>query len=340
MKILIVTDAWHPQINGVVRTYEYLMRELMAMGHDVRVIGPNNFPRAMPLPGYPEIRLPLFPYNSLREMIMAYKPDMLHIGTEGPLGLAARKYAVRYDTAFTTCYNTHFPDYAARRAARYIKMLYGPVRNAAIAFVRYFHKESSCVFVATPSLERTLLDWDFKGPVRQMTRGVDEQVFHPGPATMFSDMPRPVALYVGRIAIEKNLEAFLSMDWHGSKIVVGDGPDRKKLSTQFSSAHFIGVKTGQDLADCYRSSDVFVFPSKTDTFGMVLVEAMACGLPLAAYPVTGPIDIITKDFLGAVDEDLSAAAKTAITRGTAQERADHARTHYSWRTAALQFLES
>lgn len=341
MKILIVSDAWHPQINGVVRTYEYLRDELLAMGYTVKIIGPADFARSFPMPGYGEIMLVPFPYNRLRRMIADFGPEVLHIATEGPLGLAARKYAKNYGVEFTSCYHTHFPDYAAKRAEKFCKALGAPVRKTGIAFVRWFHGISSCVFVATQSLEDTLRGWAFKAPLKRMTRGIDHDLFHTDNKNLFHDLPKPVALYVGRIAVEKNLESFLSMDWNGSKVVVGSGPDETMLKSKYPSARFAGVRTGQDLADHYRSADVFVFPSRTDTFGMVLVEAIACGLPIAAYPVTGPIDIVTQDFLGSLNDDLAKACETAVKApGSAEERAKHARDNYSWRKAAHQFLET
>lgn len=341
MKILIVSDAWHPQLNGVVRTYEYLHAQLTKMGYDVKIIGPADFKYNMPMPGYDEIRLTLFAYNSLRRMINDYEPEFLHIATEGPLGLAARSYAVKYGVEYTSCYHTHFPDYAAKRAAKFLPFLYEPVRNLGIKFVRWFHKHSSCLFVATQSLEDTLRGWNFTCPMKRLTRGIDYGIFHEGPATLFADLPKPVALYVGRVAIEKNLEAFLSMDWKGSKVIVGTGPDSESLKHKYPAALFAGKQTGQALADHYRSADLFVFPSKTDTFGMVLIEALACGLPIAAYPVTGPIDIVTDETLGALNHDLEKAAKKALnSQGTKQDRAAHARAHYSWETAAHQFLET
>lgn len=340
MKILIVTDAWYPQVNGVVRTYEYISRELTDMGYDVRIIGPDSLRHSIPMPGYPEIRLALFPYNFIRQSIEDFSSDVLHIATEGPLGLAARKYAVEYGVEFTSCFHTHFPDYAQKRVPAWLGFLKSPVRNAGIKFVRWFHAVSSCVFVATSSLEQTLKEWEFKAPVKRMTRGVDLSVFYPGEKNLFNNLPRPVALYVGRVAVEKNLEAFLSMDWNGSKVVVGSGPDLDMLKEKYPDAIFAGVKTGKDLADCYRSSDLFVFPSKTDTFGMVIIEALACGLPVAGYPVTGPADIITDQRLGAVDDDLPTAAQNALRHGTAQERHNHVKNHYTWRKAAQQFLET
>lgn len=337
LKILIVSDAWYPQVNGVVRTYEYIKTELETMGYDVKVIGPGDFPRSVPMPGYGEIRLAAFPYNNLRHMIRDYAPDILHIATEGPLGLAARKYAKNYGVEFTSCYHTHFPDYAAKRAPLFMQ---GMVRRAGIAFVRWFHKLSSCLFVATPSLENDLRAWGFECPIKRLTRGIDHTLFYPAAPSLFADMPKPVALYVGRVAIEKNLESFLDMDWTGSKVIVGDGPDFKILKDKYPSAYFAGLQKGADLAKHYQSADIFVFPSKTDTFGMVLIEAMACGLPLAGYPVTGPIDIITEDFLGSVDEDLSQAARKALIHGDKGTRAAHATQNYSWRLAAEQFLET
>lgn len=339
MKILIVSDAWHPQINGVVRTYEYLRKELEDMGHAVKVIGPADFPRSCPMPGYNEIRLVLFPYHRLRDMIESFDADILHIATEGPLGLSARRYATRNSIAFTSCYHTHFPDYAAKRAAKISPLLERSVRALGIKFIRWFHQSSACVFTATKSLETTLQSWRFTAPLKRMTRGVDMAVFYPGEQTLFSDRKRPVALYVGRVAIEKNLEAFLSMDWSGTKIIVGDGPDLPMLQKKYPNALFVGTKKSKDLGDHYRSADVFVFPSRTDTFGMVLIEALACGLPVAGYPVTGPIDIITGDFLGATDEDLAIAAKRATMQGTAEQRVEHVRKAYSWRKAAEQFLD-
>ncbi len=341
LKILIVTDAWHPQVNGVVRTYENLRDELVSMGYTVKIIGPADFPYSFAMPGYAEIRLAPFPYNRLRRMIEPFDADVLHIATEGPLGFAARRYAKNYGVEFTSCYHTHFPDYAAKRAETIFAPLAIPVRKAGIAFIRWFHSISSCVFVATQSLENCLRGWGFIAPLKRMTRGINHDVFFAGEKTLFGDLPKPVALYVGRVAVEKNLEAFLGMEWSGSKVIVGGGPDEAMLKEKYPDAHFAGMKSGKELADHYRSSDIFVFPSKTDTFGMVLIEAMACGLPIAAYPVTGPVDIVTQDFLGALDEDLGKAAAGALNAPkTAEDRARFARENYSWRKATHQFLET
>jgi glycosyltransferase involved in cell wall biosynthesis len=339
VKILIVSDAWHPQINGVVRTYEYMCEELAAMGHEVKVIGPGDLPFVVPMPGYSEIRLAMFAGAPLRKAIEAFSPDLLHIATEGPLGYTARRYAIKHAMPFTSCYHTHFPDYAAKRLAKFIPFLEGTIRKLGIAYVRHFHKPSACLFVATASLKSTLEQWGFTCPMKFMTRGF-APIFHAGDKTCFHDLPRPIALYVGRVAIEKNLEAFLGMNWSGSKVVIGKGPDLTHLQKEFPEAHFLGAQKGDALANFYRSADLFVFPSKTDTFGMVLVEALACGLPVAAYPVTGPIDIITQDYLGALDEDLEVACQKALQQADkTQARIDHTRLHYNWRQAAEQFLD-
>lgn len=338
-KILIVSDAWTPQINGVVRTYENLSRELTAAGHAVTVLGPRDFPWRVPLPLYPEIELALFADRPLARHIARENPGRIHIATEGPLGWAARRFCLRETFAFTTSYHTHFPDYLAARAPAPCGAL---LRHGAIRLLRRFHAPARAVLVATPSLEAELKGWGFSAPMRRMTRGVDLETFHPGEKRLFSDLKRPVALNVGRVAVEKNLEAFLAMPWPGSKIVVGDGPLLASLRARFPEVLFTGKKTGKDLADHYRAADVFVFPSRTDTFGMVLVEALACGLPVAAYNVTGPRDIVTQRVLGRLGDDLAACARAALesadARSDAQARFDHVRTTYSWACAARQFL--
>ncbi len=339
MKILIITDAWKPQINGVVRTYEYLQAELQEMGHTAEIIGPAHFPLTFPMPGYSEIHLALFAFGRVGQMISKFKPDHLHIATEGPLGWSARRYALRHNLEFTSCYHTQFPDYVAKRMRRIIPFLEKWSHGVSLRSVKKFHAPSKTVFVATQSLEDQLYGWGFKAPLVRMTRGVDTSIFKPGPKNLFQDLPRPIALYVGRVAIEKNLPEFLAMPWNGTKVIVGTGPDFDDLRRAYPQAHFTGPKTGKDLADHYRSADVFVFSSKTDTFGMVLIEALACGLPVAAHNVTGPGDIITQPFLGVLDENLSAgSAKALALTGTPQERFDYVHKNYSWRTAAHQFL--
>ncbi len=340
MKILIVTDAWYPQVNGVVRTYEHLTEELTRMGHTVRVIGPHEFPIRFKMPGYAEIELALLAGRQMARMIDAFSPDTIHIGTEGPLGAAARVYCLKRKLPFTTCYHTHFPDYAGKRAAKLHDWLEHPVRTFFINRLRCFHQPSSALMVATPSLEKTLKDWGFTAPMYQWARGARIEIFTPEKKDLFAAMKRPVAIYVGRVAIEKNIEAFLSMDWSGSKVVTGDGPDRAMLEAKYPNALFTGKKTGADLAACYQSADVFVFPSKTDTFGMVLIEALACGLPVAAYPVTGPKDIITKPMLGTLNEDLAKAGLKALqSTGTNMDRHRHILTRYTWPAIASKFIE-
>lgn len=340
MKILIISDAWYPQVNGVVRTYEYLNEELTKMGHTIDIVGPCDFNIRMPMPGYPEIKLALTPYFRLSQKIRSFGPRRIHIATEGPLGWNTRKYCLRNNIPFTTSYHTQFPDYVAKRVNKFLPFLTEKVRRGAQNMIRKFHQPSAALLVATQSLEDELKEKGFTAPMHRLTRGVDTEVFKPGAQNLFQDLPRPVALYVGRVAIEKNIEEFLEMDWDGSKIIVGHGPSMDELQKKYPDAHFVGKKTGSDLADHYRSSDVFVFPSYTDTFGMVLVEAMACGLPLAAHDVVGPRDIITRPELGALDTDLGRAAKAALQQGTAEERHTHVKAEYTWEKAAQQFIES
>ena len=341
MKILIISDAWHPQINGVVRTYENIGDGMTALGHDVTVIGPADFPLRMSMPGYSEIKLVIKPYARLKKMITQINPDKIHIPTEGPLGRAARKYCIKHDHPFSTSFHTLFPDYLAKRIAKFIPALYNFTHTHAVNSIRRFHEPAAVTMVATPSLENTLQQWGFNGPFHRVTRGAQIDMFTLGEKTKFENLKPPIALYVGRIAIEKNIEAFLDMDWHGTKVIVGDGPARDELEKKYPDTHFAGIHTGDDLAAHYRSADVFVFPSKTDTFGMVLVEALACGLPIAAYDVTGPKDIVTKNYLGALTaDDLGAAAKTALTCGTPEQRAQHVYDHYTWDIAAKQYEDA
>lgn len=340
MRILIISDAWRPQVNGVVRTYEDLNQYLENAGHVVRVIGPADFPHHHPLPGYTEIELVFNPARLLRRMIDDFAPDTIHIATEGPLGWAARRLCLKRGWPFTTAFHTHFPDYAALRAAKYLPFLYQPVRALGIALMKYFHRPSAALMTTTESVEAELRSWKVRTPLHRLTRGVNTAIFHPGPKNLFAGLPRPVALLVGRVAIEKNIRAFLDMPWAGSKIIVGSGPDLPELSSAYPGVHFAGIRRGADLADHYRSADVFVFPSRTETFGIVLIEAMACGLPIAGYPVTGPVDVVTRPVLGCVDDDLEKAALCALAApGTAEDRFAHLREHYTWDVATAQFLD-
>ena len=337
LKILIVSDAWHPQINGVVRTYEHLSDELPKLGHTVKVIGPADFPRTISTPGYPEIKLVIAPYKKLKTIIEQFAPDRIHIATEGPLGWATRKYCLKNGREFSTSFHTLFPDYIAKRVSKYLPFLYKPVHALGVSVIRRFHEKSIVMMVATQSLEDTLRLWGFSSPMFRLTRGAKLDLFKTEKKTKLKDIKSPIALYVGRVAIEKNIEAMLEMDWEGEKVIIGDGPARAELEEKYPNAHFLGTKTGEDLVAHYNAADVFVFPSRTDTFGMVLIEALACGIPIAGYNVTGPKDIITEDFLGAIDDDLSTAAKKALKSGTAEQRAKYVQEHYTWATAAKQF---
>lgn len=340
LRILIVSDAWQPQVNGVVRTYEHLSEELRRMGHEVQVIGPADFPMCIPMPGYSEIQLAILPQFRLAKMIQEFAPDHLHVATEGPLGWAARNYARKKKIHFTTSYHTHFPDYIAKRVKKYLPFLAARAKKIAFWRIRKFHNSGSAMFVATNSLERDLRRMRFKAPMYRLTRGVNIDMFSPGEKNLFKDLPKPIALYVGRVAIEKSIHKFLEMDWEGSKIVVGDGPSMTYFKKRYKDAHFVGKKEGKELADHYRSSDVFVFPSKTDTFGIVIIEALASGIPVAGYDVTGPQDILTEPYLGAIDHDLSTAAHKALTIGTPEQRHKFASDNYSWHEVAQQFVRA
>lgn len=340
MKLLIISDAWHPQVNGVVRTYEYLSEELVRRGYDVRVIGPADFPLNMPMPGYGEIRLALFAYRRLKRMIEEFAPDAVHLPTEGPLGQAGRRYCLRHNQKFTTAYHTHFPDYVAKRVAKLFPFAYDRAREAAKAYIHKFHAHSSGIMIATQSVEDELRSWGFTAPIHRVTRGVKLDQFYIGSSDVLQDIPKPIALYVGRVAIEKNIESFLDMAWEGSKVVVGNGPSLKALQDRYPDTIFAGTQTGEALAAHYRAADVFVFPSKTDTFGIVLVEALASGLPVAAYNVTGPKDIITQDDLGVLadsDDGLANAARKALTVGSPDGRATFVKGYYTWENAGAQF---
>lgn len=325
MNILIITDAWTPQVNGVVRTISTVRGELEAMGHTVEVIGPDRF-RTVPMPTYPEIRLALGAGRRLRAMIEAMRPDCIHIATEGPLGFAARRWCLKRGIPFTTAYHTRFPEYVRDRVPVPLALSY--------AVVRRFHKPASAVMVATPSIEQDLLARGFTN-IRRWTRGVDTDLFRPRDKG-FLDLPRPISLYVGRVAVEKNLEDFLKLDLPGTKVVVGDGPARAELQAKYPEVHWAGARHGEDLARHYAAADVFVFPSRTDTFGLVLLEALASGVPVAAYPVPGPLDVVDGSGAGCLSEDLAEAVETALT--IPPERCRDYALGFSWRRSAEQFL--
>jgi glycosyltransferase involved in cell wall biosynthesis len=327
MKILIVTDAWEPQVNGVVRTLKSTRVELERLGHQVRMITPLSF-RTLPCPTYPDIRLSIFPGRGVNKRIREFAPQAIHIATEGPLGMAARAYALRNGVPFTTAYHTRFPEYVRARTALPLGFTYG--------FLRWFHGPAQAMMVPTEVVRRDLLANGFDaGKVVLWSRGVDLEIFKPGPA-MRHELTPPIFLYVGRVAVEKNIEAFLKLDLPGSKWVAGDGPDLAKLKARFPGVKFTGVLNQLELAKLYNAANVFVFPSRTDTFGLVLLEAMACGCPVAAYPVTGPVDVIGNSPAGALDEDLHAACMRALTIDRALAR-QHAQ-RYSWEACTRQFL--
>lgn len=324
MRVAIVTDAWHPQVNGVVTTLSWTAKTLREFGHEVEVFNPSDF-TTFPLPSYPEIRLAWRPYRKLSQGIEAFKPDSIHIATEGSLGLAARRYCRRNKLAFTTSYHTQFPQYIRKRAPIPI--------NTSYAFLRRFHGAAARTLVATQSQQDELENHGF-GNIVRWGRGVDTEVFKPGRKS-FLDEPRPIWIYTGRISVEKGLEDFLRLDLPGTKILVGDGPDRETLEKKWRDAKFMGYRFGEELAAYVAASDVFVFPSRTDTFGLVMIEAMACGVPVAAYPVTGPINVVDNGVTGVMDEDLGTAAMAALDLDPAA-CLEHART-LSWPNATRQF---
>jgi glycosyltransferase involved in cell wall biosynthesis len=302
-RVLIVTDAWRPQTNGVVRTLESLGRELERRDIEVRYLTPERF-WTLPVPTYPEIRLSLATQSSVAAFIDGVAPHHIHIATEGPLGLQARQYCLDRGLAFTTSFHTRFPEYLAARMPVHPDWSYG--------YFRWFHQPATRTMVPTPSLLAELSERGLTN-LALWSRGVDSSRFSPGPKSRFLDLPGPHLLYVGRVAAEKSIEDFLRLKVEGTKIVVGDGPDRAALQHNYPDAVFLGYQFGAELAALYRSADVFVFPSRTDTFGNVLIEALASGVPVAAYPVTGPKDIVIDFEAGALDLDLGAAVSRALT---------------------------
>ncbi len=295
------------------------------MGHAVEVIGPERF-RTLPCPTYPDIRLALRPGRKLAALIAAFRPDALHIATEGPLGLAARRWAMRNGVRFTTAFHTRFAEYLRARTGVPLRPTY--------AWLRRFHRVGVGMMVATESLREELSARGFGG-LRAWSRGVDLELFRPEPRADFG-LPRPVFLYVGRVAVEKNIGAFLDLDLPGSKLVVGDGPQLARLQRRYKTVHFAGRREGAALAAAYAGADAFVFPSRTDTFGLVLLEALACGTPVAAFPVTGPRDVVGNARVGVLDADLRAAALAALALDRGECRA-HAE-QFSWRASAQAFL--
>jgi glycosyltransferase involved in cell wall biosynthesis len=327
LRILLVTDAWQPQVNGVVVTLRNTIRWLERWSHEVQVLSPLGF-RTMPMPTYPEIPLALLPGKEVSRRIREFEPHAVHIATEGPLGLAARSHCLKHGLSFTTAYHTCFPEY--------VKPRFGVPLAWTYAWLRRFHAPSSAVLVSTPAIRALLEQRGFRN-VAEWSRGVDLELFKPA-ADRFTDLRRPVFVFVGRVAVEKNLPAFLSLDLPGTKLVVGDGPQRKELERKFPDAVFVGAKQGAELASYFQRADVFVFPSRTDTFGLVLIEAMACGTPVAAYPVRGPIDVVKDPSAGVLDNDLGAAAMAALALD--RDKVRRYAERYSWEHCSRQFVSS
>jgi len=324
LKIALITDAWRPQINGVVTTLQKTCEHLRLFGHTVETFTPDQF-RNWPCPGYREIRLAIGCGPGLRKRLREFQPEAVHIATEGPLGLAARQYCRSEGIPYTTSFHTRF--------AEYVNLRLGVPLDWGYAFLRWFHAGSERVMAATPALIDELRQRGFKNPVL-WSRGVEVDLFRPRGKT-FLDAPRPIFLYTGRVAIEKNLDAFLSLDLPGTKYIVGDGPQREELEKKYPDARFTGYKLGEELAQTMAAADVFVFPSHTDTFGLVMLEALSCGVPVAAFPVRGPLDVILDGKAGRLDQDLQKASLEALRLDPAHCR-EYA-LQYAWQNCVRQF---
>ena len=327
MKIAIVTEAWHPQINGVVTTLCRTIEQLERWGHGVCVVSPAAF-RSFPCPTYPEVPVVLAPKRRLARLLDEFGPDALHITTEGPLGLAGRAWCLERGLPFTTSFHTRFPEYLRLRLPVPLSLGY--------AYLRRFHGAAQRTLVPTPSMKHDLEARGFRNLV-VWARGVDTELFQPREVSLLRYAERPMLLYVGRVAVEKNIEAFLALDVPGSKLVIGDGPARAELERRYPEVRFLGYKHGLDLAEHIAAADVFVFPSRTDTFGLVLLEAMACGVPAAAYPVTGPIDVIHNGVNGCVAPDLATAVREALKLDGSGARR-YALAH-SWQAVSKDFFD-
>lgn len=325
MRVLIATDAWHPQVNGVVRSLSALAKSAVSLGCEIEFLTPEGF-GSLPMPTYPNLRVALPRRAEIARRVEAAAPHVIHIATEGPIGFMARAYCQRRGLPFTSSYSTCFPEYIAARV---------PIPESwTYAALRRFHAPAKVTMTSTPSLMAMLRSRGFQH-LGMWTRGVDTELFRPERATTL-DLPRPIFITVGRVAVEKNLPAFLALDLPGSKVVVGEGPQFAELQQRFPTANFLGLREGTELAGLIAASDVFVFPSKTDTFGIVQLEALACGVPIAAYPVTGPLDVIGRHPVGILNDDLRAACLAALDLPRQACRA-FALGH-SWETSARQFI--
>lgn len=328
MRIAILTDAWFPQVNGVVRTLNKTIELLEADGHQVLCINPQMFFN-VPMPTYPDIKLAVLPWRGVRRRLDEFKPEAVHLATEGSIGWAGRRYCLKYEVAYTTAYHTRFPEYVRLRAPVPLSWSY--------RFVKRFHDGAIRTMVATTSMHDSLVEWGFKNLVR-WSRGVDLDRFHPREEDVYTGLPRPVMLHLGRVAVEKNIQAFLQLDLPGSKVVIGEGPARKELQAKHPDAHFLGYKENGDLARHLAAADVLVFPSRTDTFGLVMLEANASGVPVAAYPVEGPLDVVENGVNGYLSDDLANAVHEALKcdRAACREVAER----YSWEACTQQFLDN
>ncbi|MDH1262544.1 glycosyltransferase family 1 protein [Pseudomonas sp. GD03944] len=323
MRVLIVSDAWLPQVNGVVTSLQALVRELQALGHEVKVLSPQDF-RSRPCPTYPEIPL-VWDLWRVGPAIGDFRPDCVHLATEGPLGWAARRWLRKRGLGFSSAIHTRFPEYIHTRWPR-IPLAWG------YAYLRAFHRPSQAVLVTTERLRDEFAAWGMQH-LALWRKGVNTELFHPAPR---DDGQPPVFLYVGRIAPEKSLKAFLDLELPGEKQVVGDGPQRDALEAAYPAVRFLGYQHGEALAERYRQASVLVFPSRTDTYGLVMLEALACGTPVAAFPVPGPLDVLEAGVTGVMNEDLGEACRAALAldRAVCAERAGR----QSWRASALEFL--
>jgi glycosyltransferase involved in cell wall biosynthesis len=329
LKIAFITDAWHPQINGVVTTIENTCKTLKEQGNEILMINPGQF-NTVPCPSYPSIKLSIFCFPKVKKMLDNFAPDRIHIATEGPLGLAARKYCLQRKLAFTTSFHTLFAEYINLRLN--IPVTWG------YRLLYWFHKPASRIMVATPQVENELTRRGFnREKLVRWSRGVDSNQFKPRPKDYLT-YPRPISMYVGRVAVEKNLDDFLALSIPGTKVVVGDGPQLHKLKIHYPEVRFEGFKTGESLAKTMSAADVFVFPSRTDTFGIVMLDALACGVPVAAYPVQGPLDVLIDNQTGCMRENLLDAFYGALNLNGEDCRLQA--LEYSWLKCSSQFFNN